>query len=312
MVAIQLPAFLRRLGPRRPGLPVRSAVTLAAIAPVAIFTLTRQAQVLIERFIGSSLPPGTISHLNYAQKVGQVPMVLAMVLTTVTFPALARTMAAGDHSGTRRRVEADLRTVTAVVLLAGAYLVAFAPAVVATLFQRGLFGPADTAATATILRVYVLGLLGHAFVGVLSRPFFSHARPTWYPAAAMAAGVGANAVLAAVLAGPWGAAGIAAANAAGISIAAVLLLGRARTRVPGLSPAEVGVAAGRLALPAAAAVAAGLLAAGLLAALPFPVVAVAGGPVVTAAFVAVAAVTDPVTVRAGLSTVKERSGHAHR
>jgi putative peptidoglycan lipid II flippase len=305
MVACQLPSFVRHVGlPRR--LVLRSsAVTLAAVAPIAVFTLTRQAQVFIERFVGSALPPGTISHLNYAQKVAQVPMVLALVLTTVTFPALARSMAARDDSDARRRVETDLRTVGAVVLVAAAYLFAFAPAVVGTLFQRGQFSPADTASTSAILRVYVLGLLGHAFVGVLSRPFFSGLAPTWYPAAAMAAGLAVNAGLAAALVVPWGAGGIAAANAAGITLTAALLLVRLPTRIAGAHPLAVGSAAARLTFPAAGAAAVGWWAGRMLAGLPAPALAATGAVAVAVTFAALATVSAPRDVRLALAGIRQ-------
>src|SRR5262249_39252716 len=143
------------------------ALTLGAFAPVAAYTLIRQAQVFVERYFGSGLAPGAISHLNYAQKVAQLPMLVALLVCTVTFPTLARTTAAGELDKARRRLEGDLRTVIALILVAVAYLVAFAPEVVAALLQHGRFGAADASATAWILRVYSLGLLGHAIVGVL-------------------------------------------------------------------------------------------------------------------------------------------------
>lgn len=305
MVAIQLPALLRRLGARGPRLPVAASITLAAVAPVAVFTVVRQAQVLIERYVGSELAPGTISHLNYAQKVGQVPMTLALVLTAVTFPALARTMAAGDENGSLRRVHADLRTVSTVVLLASAYLWAYAPQAVALLFQHGEYTAADTAATAAILRIYLFGLLGHAFVGVLSRPFFSGERPTWFPAAAMVGGLVLNAILAVLLAGPFGARGIAASNAAGILLAALLLLIGARRTVPGLVTGGVLLEAGRLVVPAVAAAGAGLVVARLVPGDLAP--AVLGALVVPAAFAAVAAITVPAGVRAVAALIPGRS-----
>jgi putative peptidoglycan lipid II flippase len=194
-----------------------------------------------------------------------------------------------------------------VVLLAAAYLVAFAPQAVAVLFQHGEFTAADTAATAWILRVYLLGLLGHAYVGVLSRPFFSAERPTWYPAAAMAAGLAANAVLAAALVGPWRAGGIAAANAAGISVTAVLLLLGCRLRVPGLSPWAVGFGAGRLAVPAGVAAGAGLLTGRLLDGSPAVAVVAVGAVVVTAVFAAATALTDAPTARTAVAIVRRGS-----
>lgn len=65
-----------------------------ALLPVAAFTITRQSQVFIERSLGSDLPVGTISHLNYAAKVSQLAMTTALLICTVTFPLVARALAA--------------------------------------------------------------------------------------------------------------------------------------------------------------------------------------------------------------------------
>ena len=312
MVLCQLPSFLRHVGPPRRLMLRSSAITLAAVAPIALFTLTRQAQVFVERFVGSSLSPGTISHLNYAQKVAQVPMVLALVFTTVTFPALARSMASRDDAGALRRVRTDLRTIAGVVLLAVAYLEAFAPEVVSTLFERGRFLEGDTAATAAILRVYLLGLLGHAFVGALSRPFFSAVTSTWYPAVAMAGGLAVTAVLALALAGPWGASGIAAANAAGITVTAALLLVRVRHRIPDFRARTSLIDTGRLAVPAAAGLAVGWCASRLLGGLPAPAVATVGAVVVAVTFIAVAALLAPSDARRAFAVVQRGVAHVAR
>ncbi|MFD4835131.1 lipid II flippase MurJ [Streptomyces uncialis] len=241
MVLAQLPAlWVRVRGSARPAPATGSqrpeddgtgagdrAVRLAGgalIASVLLFGVCRQSQVLIERFLGSSLPAGAISHLNYAQKVAQMPMVLSLMLCTVTFPVVARALAEGHTEKARRRVERDLTLAAAVVLIGAAAIVACAPQLVHVLFQRGAFTAADTAATAGVMRVYALGLLGHTLVGALVRTYFSAGRPTWYPLAAMSAGIAATAVLGALAVGPFGVRGIAAANATGITLAAVLLL----------------------------------------------------------------------------------------
>ena len=164
----------------------------------------------------------------------------------------------------------------------------FRSAVIGALFQHGRFTPADTAATAAIVRVYVLGLLGHALVGALSRPFFSADRPTWYPAGVMVAGLLLTAALAAVAVPVWGAPGLAGANAAGISVTAVLLLAGLRSRMSAVAPAGTGALIGRLAVPTAGAAAIGWVVGRLLGGLPPLVVAVYGGLVVTLAFAALA------------------------
>ncbi|WP_405857065.1 murein biosynthesis protein MurJ [Streptomyces sp. NBC_00090] len=208
-------------------------LVLGLIAPVVAFSLCRQSQTLIERFLASPLPAGAISHLNYAQKVAQMPMILSLMLCTVSFPVVARALAAGDTEAARRRVERDLLLAAVVVLVGASTVIAAAPKIVELLFERGEFARTDTVATAAVMRVYALGLLGQTMVGALVRCYFSAARPLWYPAAAMAAGLATTTVAGIPGAHYWGAVGIAAANALGITCTAVLLLrGAHRQAVP--------------------------------------------------------------------------------
>ncbi|MFD8232589.1 murein biosynthesis integral membrane protein MurJ [Streptomyces sp. NPDC059696] len=229
MVVAQLPVLGRLLRVR----PVAESpggesddrpVGVALLAAVLLFALCRQSQVLIERFLGSTLPSGAISHLNYAQKIAQIPMTLSLMLCTVTFPVVARALADGDTERARGRVERDLALVACVVLAGACVVVACAPQIVELLFQRGAFTERDTAATTRVMRVYALGLLAHTLVGALIRSYFSAGRVTWYPLGAMAVGLAVTAGIGAAAVGPWGAMGIAAANAAGITVTAALLL----------------------------------------------------------------------------------------
>ncbi|WP_308401284.1 lipid II flippase MurJ [Streptomyces sp. AC512_CC834] len=231
MVAAQLPSLLRQLRRRDEGArPTRTEedparpLALALFATVLLFALCRQSQVLIERFLASGLPSGAISHLNYAQKVAQIPMTLSLMLCTVTFPVVARALADGDTERARDRVERDVALAACLVLLGTAVVVACAPQIIQVLFQRGAFTAADTAATAGVMRVYALGLLGQTVVGALARSYFSAGRASWYPFGAMAVGIAATAGVGARAVGPWGVTGIAAANAAGITVTAALLL----------------------------------------------------------------------------------------
>ncbi|MFE2761070.1 lipid II flippase MurJ [Streptomyces halstedii] len=233
----------------------------AVLAPVVLFVVSRQSQVFVERFLASSLSDGAISHLNFAQKVAQLPMVLSMMICTVTFPVVARAMASGDREGARRRVERDLALAGTVVLLGTAMVLGYAPQIVEVLFQRGAFDAADTTATAGVMRVYALGLLGHTLVGALCRPYFSSGRPTWYPLAAMGAGLLVTAGAGAALTGRFGVDGIAAANALGISTAAVLMLLGLGSRAVAVRVRAVALSLARPALAAATAGAAGRLAA---------------------------------------------------
>ncbi|MEU3250135.1 lipid II flippase MurJ [Streptomyces sp. NPDC006997] len=264
MVAVQLPVLWRRLregadvvvaGPESAAAPTR--VGLALVGTVLLFALCRQSQVLIERFLASHLHAGAISHLNYAQKVAQLPMTLSLMLCTVTFPVVARALAEGDTGRARERVQRDLALAACVVLAGASVVVACAPQIIEVLFQRGAFTARDTAATASVMRVYALGLLGQTLVGALVRCYFGAGRPTWYPLAAMAVGIAATAWLGGWAVRPWGTAGIAAANAAGITVTAALLLAGARPDgPPGVVPLDRRAVLARLGRPVGAAVAA--------------------------------------------------------
>ncbi|MFD0270550.1 murein biosynthesis integral membrane protein MurJ [Streptomyces sp. NPDC127106] len=258
MVLVQLPSFIRNVGfgqlrakdaPRsqrdrdRPTL-----IALGVIAPVICFAVFRQSQVLVERFLAASLPPGAISHLNYAQKVAQMPMVLSLMICTVTFPVVAQAMAGGEREKARRRVEQDLALACLAVLMGTALVIGYAPQIIEVLFERGAFTHEDTEATAAVMRVYGLGLLGHCLVGALSRPFFATARPTWFPALAMGAGLLVNVAGGAAAVRWWGIYGLAGANAAGISTTAVLLLLGIGRRIIAIQARRVALSIGRLAV----------------------------------------------------------------
>jgi putative peptidoglycan lipid II flippase len=253
MALVQLPSLWRRFRKRPVSAGAVPPVGLSLVAPVALFALTRQSQVLVERFLAAPLQAGAISHLNYAQKVAQLPMSLSLMLCTVTFPVVARAMDAGDTATARRRVERDLALAAVLVLLGTALVISCAPQIVQLLFQRGAFGAADTKATASVMRVYALGLLGQTLVGALVRCYFYAAKPLWYPTGAMLAGLALTTLSGALLVHVWGVLGIAAANAIGITAAAALLLGGLRTRSV---PVRVGHTAGALARLTAAACAA--------------------------------------------------------
>ncbi|GHB22998.1 membrane protein [Streptomyces viridiviolaceus] len=324
MVAVQLPSLWRQLtspAPAADGPGAGSGVEerpmrLALVAAVLLFALCRQSQVLVERFLASSLPSGAISHLNYAQKVAQIPMTLSLMVCTVTFPVVARALADGDTERARSRVERDLVLASCVVLLGMSAVIACAPQMIELLFQRGAFTADDTVATADVMRVYALGLLGQTLVGALVRSYFSAGRPSWYPVGVMAAGIAVTSLIGAVTVRPWGVAGIAAANAFGITATAALLLAGLRTS-RGAGPNSVTVRVrqvlAELSRPVLATIAATVAGAFVASRLQSPVAGLAAGCLtVTAVFVllawALGAQGFPSALRS-VRTVKRRLTH---
>lgn len=227
MLLVQVPTFVREVGlPRRLYFKLDRGLLyeFAAFVPVGVFVLGRHAQVYVERYLGSFLEPGAISQLNYAVRVGQFPMFAGISIAFVSFPAVVRAAAARRTGEVERAVESDLKMVSALMLPAAAYLILFAPEVISVLLERGAFTAEDTAATASILRVYSTGLLAHALIYVTVRPFFTYRDSLWTPIRAALAGLAVTVAVDVALLESLGADGLAAGNAAGISVMALLLI----------------------------------------------------------------------------------------
>ncbi len=313
MVALQAGPFLRRVRLRSLRLQLARPLFLALVAflPIGLYTLARQAQVFVERFLGSTLDPGAISHLNYATKVGQIPLGLAIAVAMVSMPTLSRHAAAERTTELRQGIEQTLRLGVLVIAPVDAGLIAMAPEVITVLFGHGEFGTADVRDTAGILRVYSAGLLGQTVVGVLAVCYWARARRTWWPATATGAGLLATVAVGVLAVEPLGTRGLALANAGGITVAAVLLLAGLSSRVVAI---RVGQLLGTIALAGGIATAAGLgawLTAGLLdGVLPALVRAVVAGVVLLAVYGAGAWLSGIPEVRAAASRLATRRSRA--
>lgn len=288
MVVVQAPAFLRRVSLRSLRMRFDRRLLMAATTflPLGLYTLGRQAQVYVERYFGSDLDPGTISHLNYATKIAQIPMVMATTVAMISLPGLSRDAAADRHQDYRRGVQHNLRIGMLLIFPAMALLIAFAPEIVHVLFQRGAFLASDTSSTAGIMRVYTLGLLGQTLVVVTVLCFFSVGRTSWYPGVAALVGL---AVTIAVSAGTFhalDARGLALGNAAGISVAAAMLMVGVHRRVISIDLGSVLGTGVRCALAATGAGVAGAVCGRALSGLPALLVLTLAVPVASAAYVA--------------------------
>ncbi|NUS50325.1 MAG: oligosaccharide flippase family protein [Nocardioidaceae bacterium] len=223
MVALQVRGFLRVTSLRglRLRLSRRLMLAAGAFVPIAAYSLGRQLQVYVERVVGSTLTPGSISYMNYASKVAQMASLLALTAAAVAFPSMARL--AHDRVALRGRVEKEMRRLLLLITPAIAFMVVFAEPCIRLLFEHGAFDATDTARTATIMRVYCLGLLGQVLVSLGAYVSFGSRRGIWRPAAAAVTGLLVTTVLDVALAPVLGVVALAIGNAVGISVSALLV-----------------------------------------------------------------------------------------
>ncbi len=231
MVVVLVPGFVRvsPLSGLRLTFDRRLLLAATAFIPTAAYSLSRQAQVFVERIVGSTLDPGSISYVNFASKVAQMPMLIAVTILTLSFPALARI--AADPDALRGRVDQELRRMVLLILPAIAFLIVFAEPSVRLLYQRGAFDTSDTVATADVMRVYSAGLLGQVLLGAGTIVCFSRGNRNWIPAVSTAIGLVVTIVLDVTLVHLFGVVALAIGNAVGVSVSALLLMGGMRRRV---------------------------------------------------------------------------------
>ena len=184
---------------RPPAVPPEVRLVLKRMVPGVIGAGVVQLNLAVDIIIASLLPSGAISFLYYADRVAQLPLgVIGVAVGTALLPLLARQLRAGQplsaHRSMNRAVELSLLlTVPAAVGLA----VASGP-IIAALFLRGAFGPAEAAASSAALIAYAFGLPAFVLVKVFAPGFFARgdtATPVKVGLGAVALNLGFNLVL---------------------------------------------------------------------------------------------------------------------
>src|SRR5262245_60572645 len=240
--ACQLPA-LARLGFRfrlewptwHPG--VRRVALL--MLPATVGLAATQLNIFVSQAIAASFREGSVSWLQYAFRLMQLPIGLfGVAVATVSLPALSRAAVRKDLPLVRSTLSESVRLVLLLTVPAALFLAVFARPVIALLFQHGRFMPADTLETGDALLMYCLGLPAFAAVGIFTRAFYALG-DTRTPVRATFVAVGVNLALNLMFIGPllgWGLAhrGLALATSVTSFVNLLQLAWRLRSRIGGV------------------------------------------------------------------------------
>ena len=174
----------------RPRLTPAVRRTLAVMAPGTIGAGVTQLNLLISTALASFLPSGSVSYLYYADRLNQLPLgVVGIAVGTAILPSLSRQVRLGQLGDAVATQNRGIEMALLLTLPAAVALAVLATPILAVLFQRGAFGPADTAATAAALAAYAAGLPAFVLIKVLAPAFFARhdtATPVKIAVAAMA------------------------------------------------------------------------------------------------------------------------------
>lgn len=207
--------------------------------PVLLPTAVNEVQTFAARFVASRLAEGTISSLNYAVRISQLPFnVIGLALTTVIYPTLAEQGAAGGRDDLKETLRDGLRRLSFLLVPMAAGTALFAVPIVRLVFERGAFTAEDTHMTAAALQFYAVGILFTGWMDMLNRTFYAvqdSVTPMWTALAMIALTI----VLNAALVGPLGHAGLALSASLAPLLGSLFLFGRLRLRLGPLGGRQI-------------------------------------------------------------------------
>jgi putative peptidoglycan lipid II flippase len=159
--------------PRRPRLTPELRRLAIIAGPALLAGGVVQINLLVGRQV-ASFTEGAVAWLSYADRLYQLPLgVVGIAIGTVLLPDLARRLRAGDGAGGAHAFNRATEISLALTIPAAVALLVIPTSLVAVLFERGAFGPKDTAATALALAVYGAGLPAFVLHKVLQPLFYA-------------------------------------------------------------------------------------------------------------------------------------------
>lgn len=170
------PAWRRGMGLRlripRFGPEIRKFFLL--LGPAALGSGVVQINIFLDMLIASHLPTGSVSYLEYADRLNQLPLsVIGIAIGTALLPMLSKQIRLQDMLSAHKtqNLALEYAMVLAIPATIGFFVLAYP--IAQTVFQHGRLGPADTLEVAYTLMAFSLGLPAYILIKIFSTIFFA-------------------------------------------------------------------------------------------------------------------------------------------
>jgi putative peptidoglycan lipid II flippase len=133
-----------------------------------------QLKLMAGAMVASS-SQAAVSWLYYANRLYELPLgVISIAISSVLVPAITASLRSSDRSADAASQSRALELALALSLPAATGFAVLSQAIAGGLFQRGAFGPHDTAMVAAALAAISAGLPGHSLEKVMGAVSFAH------------------------------------------------------------------------------------------------------------------------------------------
>src|SRR5436309_15637455 len=245
--AMQLPGlslrgmlFGFRFEPRHHGVRRIGALMVPSLLGLSVTQINITVSTILASFFA-----GGPTYLFYGMRLIQFPLgIFGGALATAILPTLSAQASRGALDELRTTLAFGLRMILFIILPAMLVLIPLRQPTVHLFFEHGSFTAHDTAATATAVLCYAVGLWAFAGVRIVVAAFYS-LQDTRTPALAAVGAVLANLALSFLLMGPLQHAGLALATALAAMLNGGTLIGVLNRRLGGVDWLSAGKSAAR-------------------------------------------------------------------
>lgn len=148
--------------------------TIWMLGPVFIGVAASQINAIIDRTLASGLSEGSISALNYANKLNGFVMALFISsIAVVIYPKLSKLSSENNKENFICSVVTSINSAILLVMPISAGAIVLSTPIVKILFQRGEFDERATSMTAIALVMYSFGMAAFGIRDILGKVFYS-------------------------------------------------------------------------------------------------------------------------------------------
>ncbi len=163
--------------------------------PATIGLSATQINIFINTNFASSCVEGSVSWLNYAFRLVQLPIGLfGVAISIAALPVLARQASTKNFVEMRETFVSSLTMVFCLTIPATVGLIVLAEPIISLIFEHGAFTAADTQATAVALSLYGVGLFAYSANKVIV-PVYYAINAARYPVIASFLAIGFNVLI---------------------------------------------------------------------------------------------------------------------
>jgi putative peptidoglycan lipid II flippase len=220
--------------------------------PVTIALGIVSLNLLVDSFFATFVSKEAPAAIDRAFRVSQLPQGLfSVAIATVIFPTLARQAVRGEISELRGTMANGIRQICLLLIPAALLMIVLAVPATRLVYQRGEFtsGATDLVSEALVWWAVTLPFEGMSLL--YSRTFFSLQR-TWITIAFASTNLVLNALVAALLHGPFGISGVVLGTVTGTAAMTFFQMAILRRDLGGIEGRETASAVARMLLAGAA------------------------------------------------------------